>query len=365
MKKFLLLLSGLLFVAAGAAAQPANDEVRNIIYMIGDGMGLSHVSMMKIEKGYAPTAFDRAQNVALIKTYSANNRVTDSAAAGTALATGSKTNNGTLGLDAEGNRLESMIARATRDGMATGLVVTCYLQHATPAAFYAHVKNRGETEAITDDMLASNVDVMIGGGLKWLAAECPEGGSYLDAFARRGYAVTRSLDEAAPVERGRLLTVVDEEYAPHAPERGDYLPEASKKAMELLAANTEGSGKGFLLMIEGSQIDSAAHSNDTDWLEAEMNDFEKAVAAAMEFADAHPGTLVVVTADHETGGLSMPSGDKDFTRSESGIEYRYGTGSHTGIMVPVYLYGTGAERINGLMDNTELAQRMMALLGLE
>ena len=109
MKKFLLLLSGLL-LAAGATAQPAQGEVRNIIYLIGDGMGLSHVSLMKIEKGYAPTAFDRAQNIALITTYSANNRVTDSAAAGTALACGAKTNNGTLGLDAGGNRIESMIA---------------------------------------------------------------------------------------------------------------------------------------------------------------------------------------------------------------------------------------------------------------
>lgn len=365
MKKVLLLLSGLLFVAAGVTAQPANDEVRNIIYMIGDGMGLSHVSMTMIEKGYAPTAFDRAQNIALISTYSANNRVTDSAAAGTALATGTKTNNGTLGLDAEGNRIESMIAKATREGLATGLVVTCYLQHATPAAFYAHVKHRGETEAITADMLVSEIDVMIGGGRKWLAAECAEGGSYLEAFARRGYTVTASLDEAADVEKGRLLAVVDEEYAPKAPARGDYLPEASKKAMEVLYNTTVGKEKGFLLMIEGSQVDSAAHANDTAWLQAEMDDFEKAVAAAMDFADNHPGTLVVVTADHETGGLSVPSGNKDFTSSESGIEYRYGTGSHTGTMVPVYLYGAGAERINGLLDNTELSHRLMQILDLE
>ncbi|HBX90188.1 alkaline phosphatase [Alistipes sp.] len=364
MKKFLLLLSGLL-LAAGATAQPAQGEVRNIIYLIGDGMGLSHVSLMKIEKGYAPTAFDRAQNIALITTYSANNRVTDSAAAGTALACGAKTNNGTLGLDAGGNRIESMIARATRDGMATGLVVTYYLQHATPAAFYAHVKHRGETDAITADMLPSGIDVLFGGGRKWLARECAEGGSYLDAFVRRGYRVATALEETADMHRGRVLCAVAEEEAPRAPERGDYLPEASKKAMELLAANTEGKQKGFVLMIEGSFIDSAAHANDTDWLEAEMNDFEKCVAAAMDFADAHPGTLVVVTADHETGGLSVPSGDKDFTRSESGIDYRYGTSSHTGSMVPVYLYGAGAERINGLMDNTELSQRMMELLGLE
>lgn len=364
MKKFLLVLCAS-FAAACSCFSDREPEVRSVIYMIGDGMGLSHVSMMKIEKGYAPTAFDRAQNIALITTYSANNRVTDSAAAGTALATGSKTNNGTLGLDAEGGRLESMIAKATHEGLGTGLVVTCYLQHATPAAFYAHVKDRGETEAITADMLRSDVDVMIGGGAKWIGAECAEGGSYFDAFTRKGYTVARSLDEAAGVEKGRLLTVVADEYAPKAPKRGDYLPEASKKAMEVLYNNTAGKQKGFLLMIEGSQVDTAAHANDTAWLQAEMNDFEKAVAAAMDFADTHPGTLVIVTADHETGGLSVPSGNKDFTSSESGIDYRYGTGSHTGSMVPVYLYGAGAERINGLMDNTELSHRIMQILDLE
>ena len=365
MRKFGLFLAVLLLVAGGAAAQPAGGEVRNVIYLIGDGMGLAHVSLLKIENGYAPTAFDRAEGVALISTYSANNRVTDSAAAGTALATGSKTNNGTLGLDAEGNRLESMIARATEQGRPTGLVVTCYLQHATPGAFYAHVPSRGDLEEITRDMLASRVDVLLGGGRKWLSEECAESGSYLDAFARRGYRVAATLDEAEADAEGRLIGVLAEEHLPQAPARGDYLPRAAAAAMRLLAADAERRGEGFLLMIEGSQIDMAAHANDTEWLLAEMRDFERTVAEAMDFADAHPGTLVVVTADHETGGLTMPSGDKDFTRSESGIDYRYGTGSHTGTLLPVYLYGAGADAIRGVMDNTELSRRIMALLGLE
>ena len=130
----------LLLVVAGhgvEAKKPAREDskVKNIIYMIGDGMGLCHVSMLQIEAGYAPTAFDRAKNTALIKTYSANNRVTDSAAAGTALATGYKTNNGTIGQLPDGTRVESIMAKAEKQNYATGLVVTCYLQHATPAAF--------------------------------------------------------------------------------------------------------------------------------------------------------------------------------------------------------------------------------------
>ena len=159
----------LLLAVAGhgvEAKKPAREDskVKNIIYMIGDGMGLCHVSMLQIEAGYAPTAFDHAQNTALIKTYSANNRVTDSAAA--ALATGYKTNNGTIGQLPDGTRVESIMAKAEKQNYATGLVVTCYLQHATPAAFYAHVKRRGDSDRISYDFMESGVDVASGGSTR-------------------------------------------------------------------------------------------------------------------------------------------------------------------------------------------------------
>ena len=355
MKKTILFLAAFLLSAGSLAAQTSAEGVRNVIYLIGDGMGLAQVSMLKIENGYEPTAFDRAEGVALISTYSANNRVTDSAAAGTALATGGKTNNSVLGLDSEGNALHSMMERAAERDMATGLAVVTYLQHATPAAFYAHVGNRGETEAITRDMLSSGIDVMLGGGWRNLQKPCDEGGTYAEAFARRGYRVVQSLDEAEEVSSGRLLCAVDEkEFDGFAvSERGDFLPRASRKAMELLEGIAGERGGGFLLMIEGSLIDGACHGNDAERLLAEMRDFDRTVAAAMDFADRTPGTLVVVTADHETGGLTIPSGNADFTRAESGIDYRFSTKGHTGMLVPVYLYGAGADAIRGVMDNTE------------
>lgn len=135
--------------------------------------------------------------------------------------------------------------------------------------------------------------------------------------------------------------------------RGDYLERAIRKALEILSREAGERDRGFILMVEGSQIDLRAHDNDAEGVLAEMRDFDRAVAAAMDFADRHPGTLVVVTADHETGGLSIPSADVDFEHEEAGIEYRFSTGGHTAAMVPVYLYGTGAERINGVLDNTE------------
>ena len=136
-------------LSARESSRAKEVPVRNVIYMIGDGMGLTHVSMMMLEEGYRPTSFDRSQNVALITTYSANNRVTDSAAAGTALASGRKTNNGMLGMTPDGETFESMMEKAMDEGWKAGLVVTVYLQHATPAAFYAHVPSRNDLDEIS------------------------------------------------------------------------------------------------------------------------------------------------------------------------------------------------------------------------
>ena len=319
-------------LTAGAAG-----EVRNVIYLIGDGMGLAHVAMLQIENEYAPTAFERAQHVALVATRSANNRVTDSAASGTALAAGVRTDNGTVGLDPAGERLESMMIKAGRQGMATGIVVTSSLLHATPAAFYAHSAERYDYATVRGDLLPSGIDVLYGGGMAQLGEEYPGGGTWLDAFHGRGYAIARSLDEAAAAAPGRLLTVLADDHLPHASERGDYLPCAVRQALDRLSDD----GRGFLLMVEGSQIDMAAP------------------------ADRTPGTLVVVVADHETGGLVIPANDTDFTRAENGLNYRFGSGSHTAVSVPAFSYGAGSDRLTGMMDNITLAWRIMELLGLE
>ena len=233
MKKWLLLVVLSLGMAGLASAA---EPVRNLILMIGDGMGLSQVSMLKIENGYAPTAFDRAQGVALISTYSANNRVTDSAAAGTALASGCKTNNSALGVDPDGQPLESMMAKAHSADRPTGIVVTCYLQHATPGAFYAHSKSRSRTAAITDDLLESGIDVLFGGGSKWLSRSCGDEGTYFDAFRSRGYLVADSLGAIPDTYTGRVLCSVADEHLPEASERGDFLPEATSRALSLLSA---------------------------------------------------------------------------------------------------------------------------------
>ena len=367
-KSLLFILIGLLFVLPTHGRKRNKydkEEIRNVILLIGDGMGLAHVSMLQIAEEYAPTAFDRAHNTALIVTRSANNRATDSSAAGTAIATGHKTNNSMLGVSPEGKPLTSMMELARDAGRPTGLVVTCFLQHATPAAFYAHVKRRSNTKKISQDLLCSNFDVLIGGGRKYLREESPEGGSYLDAFRKRGYQVIDTLPAAEKIRSGRLLCVAAEKMLPKAKERGDFLPQATKKALEILSANAKSAKEGFLVMIEGSRIDYAAHANDEERLLAEMRDFSATINVAMDFADQNPGTLVIVAADHETGGLSIPAKKADFTLAENGLDCLFATKGHSASMVPIYLYGTGANRIHGVMDNTQLGKRIMELLGLK
>lgn len=365
MKRLFLCLVLLLAAGTAGAHKPHSGEVRNLIYLIGDGMGLAQVSMLMLEEEYRPTPFDRAQNVALITTYSNNNRVTDSAAAGTALATGHKTNNSMLGVAPDGKPYESMMIKAQRQGMGTGIAVSCYLYHATPGAFYAHLNFRRDFDDAAQQLLDSNIDVLFGGGSKLLSQPCNNTGSYLDAFARKGYRVIDNLADADPKAGGQVLGVFAEKHLPPADKRGDYLPEATATALDLLAVNAAQNDKGFILMVEGSLIDYAGHANDPKWLLGEMRDFSRCVKIAMDFADKNPGTLVVVLADHETGGLSIPSNDADFEQSESGVQYKFSTEGHSASLIPVYLYGTGAEQINGILDNTTLARRLMELLKLD
>lgn len=336
----------------------AQQEVRNVIYMIGDGMGLAHMSMFEIESGYADNAFKRAERVALVSTMSANNRVTDSAAAGTALSSGEKTNNAMIGVRPDGTAMTSMMEMAVEKGFATGIVVTSELYHATPAAFYAHQPSRKMFKEIASDMLESDIDVLIGGG-DLVLKQPVDNRSYLDHFAQKDYVVAHDMATLENVESGKVIAVLSEKSMPAAVERGDYLPSAVSAALKILENNSKGNDKGFMLMVEGSKIDGAAHANKADDLLAETADFEKAVGLAMDYADAHPGTLVVVVADHETGGLTMPSGNSDFTSSESGLLYKFSTGSHTGIRVPAYLYGAGIEGFKAMMDNTEVARSIM------
>ena len=349
MRRALLIALTALATATSAGAQ----EVKNIIYLIGDGMGLTSVSMMQLNNDYQPTIFDKADNIALQKTYSLDNRVTDSAASGTALATGHKTNNTMLGQLPDGTHVQSLMELATERGMSTGLVVTTYLQHATPGAFYAHVPSRHEYTKISEQLLASDIDIAIGGGMAFFRELYGNYEKAAKAISDSGFVLQENLDNKVSGQR-ILALVADKEIE----NRAGYLAKATAQAIDHLDDNNN----GFVLMVEGSLIDGMGHGNNAEGQRAEMRDFMEAIEVAVEYAKQHPDTLVVVTADHETGGLSIISGNADFNLSEQGVEYHWATGGHSGEMVPIYLYGTGAELINGIMENAELGMQLKELV---
>ena len=341
-------------------------RVKNIILVVGDGMGLAQVSALMVAQNYVPVNMERASVGGFVKTWSANNRVTDSAASGTAYATGEKTNNGYLGVDPAGEPLETILEKAERVGLATGLVATTHIMHATPGAFYAHNRNRNDYRAIALDLLPSGVDVAIGGGRGYMI-DRPDGRNLVEELRKQGYVVADSLAGLDGVTRGQAMAIYEGGGLPLVRDGRDpeYLPKATSKALEIVTANTPRGAGGFFMMVEGSYIDSAGHDNDAEVLLGEMKEFDAAVGVAFDYADAHPGTLVIVLADHETGGLTIPAGRENFLLPDSGIDFKWSTGGHTGTMVPMFAYGAHADLFGGVMDNIEVNHRMEQLLGLE
>lgn len=349
------ILSGMLFfsliiILSSSGFKPKEPPVKNIILLIGDGMGLAQVySAMSVSDH--PLNLERAKYIGLSKTYSANKYITDSGAGGTAISTGTKTKNGAIGVDSAGNKLKTILEYAEDAGKSTGLVVTCELTHATPASFVAHQPIRYMDVEIARDFLNTDVEVLFGGG-----AFIFDSLGITAELRKRGYQVCYDIDSINNQNKGNIACFQAETSLPSMLQgRGNYLPKAVKIALDKL--NTDDSG--FFLMIEGSQIDWGGHSNNIDYVVTELIDFDKAVGLAMDFADKTPGTLVIVTADHETGGLTLTDGDINSKQ----ISVQFSSTNHTGIMVPIYAYGNGAEAFSGIMQNTGIFTRMMEAFG--
>lgn len=357
----------LLFVGAHGGHQLLGEKepaVKNIIYMIGDGMGVAQISATQIAQDYEPLNMERATYVGLQKTYSANSRVTDSAAAGTALSTGYKTNNGMIGVTPDSLPHPSIREKAERAGMATGIIATYPATNATPASFVGHVPNRNMEDEIAMYYINNQVDVVIAGGSKRFNKRA-DSLNLFDTLAERGYIITDNLDELNDVHSGKVMALTNEGSMSSVLDGRDknFLPNATAKALEILSANAK--DNGFFLMVEGSQIDGWGHQNNVEGVITETKDFDNAVKVAFDYADTHPGTLVVVTADHATGGLTIVNGNRKFDLHDHMVDYAWSTGGHTGEMVPIFAYGAGAKHFTGVFENNEIAQIMFRLLGLE
>lgn len=329
-------------------------EINNVILLIGDGMGLPAVyaAMTVADK---PLNIERCNVIGLQKTFSADNYITDSGAAGTALASGTKTKNGAIGMDAAGKPVKSILEIAEEHGLATGLVSTSSVTHATPASFIAHQSSRGSYEDIAIDFLKTDIDVFIGGGYDHFVKR-KDKLNLNDSLKFRGYEVDTSMSVILNSASRKLAGLTAPLQNPYRLKgRGDMLPASSGKAIEILSKNP----KGFFLMIEGSQIDLAAHAQRADTVIDETLDFDKAVGVALDFAQNDGHTLVIVTADHETGGVTIVGGD----RTARTVRLSFSTMNHTAVMVPVYAYGPGAEKFSGIYDNTDIFKKMLESFG--
>lgn len=342
-------------IVAGSTSIYA-QKVKNVIVMIGDGMGFNQVQA-------ALTVTGNNLNMAkfpytgIEKTYSANDYITDSAAGGTAIACGVKTNNGMIGVTPDTVPVQSILAVAERNGLSTGIVVTCNLTHATPASFYAHAGSRNSTQEIASWFPKSGVDVAIGGGIGDFEKRT-DGRNLSSELKEKGYQVVYSIVDAENVAPGKaLLTLLAEDHPKKANEGRDYLTAAVELAMKRLSNNK----KGFFLMVEGSQIDWGGHNNDQDYMVSETVDFDKAVGKALEFAKKDGNTLVIVTADHETGGTAVREGSfKDKT-----VKIDFTKTKHTGAPVPIFAYGPGADQFTGWLENTNYKKKIEKLAGLK
>lgn len=360
MKKALFLFT-ILALLVGCTNQCANKtecskprKVKNVIFMIGDGMGLNQLYAGMTANG-GNLNIERCTHIGLAKTYSANSYITDSAAGGTALATSNKTNNGMIGMNADSVAVKSVLSMAEEAGMATGLVATVRITHATPAAFYAHQINRGMYEEIAAEMLTSGVDFFVGGGRNNFEVR-KDSLNYSDSLRNANYNIVYSIDSVeAPVllPFGALCANSD---MPKASERGNFLPDAVDLAIKSLDARRE----GFFLMVEGSQIDYQSHGNNTEGVVDEVLDFDRAIRVALDFAERDGETLVIITADHETGGMTIMNG----SYNDSTITAQFNTGGHTGTMVPIYSFGPHANQFTGIMENTEIPLHIKEALGL-
>lgn len=337
---------------------PASDELvapTNVILIVGDGMGVPQVYASVVAAREDNSAFLRFPYTGFSRTYSRNKYRTDSAAGGTALTTGHKVDNYHVNWGPDSARYNTIFDDAKAAGMSTGFVVTSSVLDATPAATYGHVPYRKMFDTLSLQLSQCQHDVMVGGGRKYFLPENRKDGlSPLDTLAWRGYTVVNTLDSLNRFSGDKLLALLYEGDPLTAPARGDVLTQAAKKAIALLGRNE----KGFALMIEGSQIDWACHNNDSAYMRAELADFEHMLHAVIDFAQRDGRTLVVVTADHETGGLTLPDGNIELGTND----VRYLWGSHTGCMVPVFALGPGAHYFSGIQENTDIPEKIRWLM---
>lgn len=334
--------------------QVAQTRPKRIIFMIGDGMGLTQITAGLIAKK-RPLALESFKQVGLVKTHSTK-LITDSAAGATAMATGSKTYNGAIAMNKNQEKLPTIVEQAEAKAWRTGIVTTATVTHATPACFYGHQPKRsGVNQQLAAEFLTKNIEVLAGGGWNYFR-KGPEGRDLIAEAQEQGYFVTDSIQALGEYRPERMICLISSKLPPPVEERGNFLPLATQKSIEILHRSDTGR---FFLMVEGAQIDWGGHQKESPYIISEMLDFDKAIEKALAFAKIDGETLVIVTADHETGGYSINGGSME----KGTVEGKFTSDYHTATMVPIFAYGPGAASFTGIMDNTEIFYKLKYLMG--
>lgn len=340
--------------------EPVIRYPKNIILMIGDGMGIAQItaSMYLNRKG---SYLEQFPVVGLQKTFSGDNIITDSAAGATAMACGVKTYNNAIGVDMDTIPVQSILELAEKNGLATGLIATSPVTHATPASFISHSAHRQFMEEIALGFMDTKIDFLVGGGKKYFDRRESDDRDLYQELKDDGYYVSdyfkKDIFETYINHKKNFVFFTGDEDPPHAKNGRKYLPYISSRGATFLKKRND---KGFFLMIEGSQIDWGGHQNDAEWLITEMDDFNTAIGRILKFAKKEKETLVIVTADHECGGFSINNGS---TKDE--LITAFTNNGHTADMVPVFAFGPQAELFHGIYDNTEIFTKMKKALQLD
>jgi alkaline phosphatase len=350
LKLFVIAFLVLTLTAAGSGGK----KPRNLIIFIGDGMGVAQVYSAMTQSGFSMT-FPAFPVTGFSITYSANRYITDSAAGGTALATGEKTDNGMIGVRPDSTAIPNLMEMAKAAGFSTGVISTSTVTHATPASFIAHDPSRESYEDIARWFLKGTADVFIGGGVNHFRVRKDSTDLTID-LKKMGYDVVYTMDDLKKSGSSKIAGLMADGDMPYIETGRDpqYLAEATAKAIEVLSHNK----KGFVLMVEGSEIDWACHDNNMKRSVDETLDMDRAVKVAYDYALKNGNTLIVVTADHETGGMTITGGDVE-KKTVSGA---FTTKGHSAVMVPVFAYGQGSEAFAGIHDNTGLFANFKRLL---
>ena len=339
------------------------EEINNIIFYIGDGMGATQVLTARIALMGADKRFviEKMPVTGLITTHAVDNLITDSAAGATAMATGVKTRNGMVGVTPDSTVLLTVMEAAMARGIAAGLVATSTITHATPASFASHVPSRRNQAEIAKQLIHSGLNIIFGGGKSYFIPSTESGSkrtddqNLIEEGREHGFRYVSTATELSRIASSKVLGLFAMDAMGREPDE-PTLEQMSRKAIEILSKQPN----GFFLIIEGSQIDWAGHDNDFQYLIREMKAFDDAVKVGLDFAKENENTLVVVTADHETGGLLLMGGTVD----GKDIEVDWGTNYHTGQMVPVFASGKGSWMFSGINDNSVFAKNFARFLGI-